>query len=318
MISFVVTARNDSYAGDFVGRMQISLGTLSKLVDKYKLDIEYIIVEWNPPAGRPELSEVLRLPSWARVIKVPNELHTQQPMSDRIQLFEFVAKNTGIRRAKGKFILVTNPDIVFSDAIVEYLASTRLSADCYYRATRYDILAEGGRVVRANNPLCSIDYRNSSVSNIKKLAMACVVRVRYGHKPFTNASGDFLMMHRSNWLNLKGYPEIIGSDKHGRFHVDSFLLYMALSMKLKEVRLAAPIYHLEHERKSIVAVYSPLIEAIYQYFATNQKGPFLFDSSSWASPLDKLQDTNSIHWGLGSIELEEGLCKATFPEVGKE
>jgi len=309
MISFVVTARNDGYAGDFVERMQTSLDTLSRLVDKYKLDIEYLVVKWNPPVGRPELSEVLKLPSWVRVVRVPNELHTQQPMSNRIQLFEFVAKNTGIRRAKGEFIVATNPDIVFSDAMVGYLASVKLSTDCYYRATRYDILVEGGRVVRANHPLCSIDYRNSSVGNIKKLAIACVVRVRYGHKPFTNASGDFLMMHRSNWLNLNGYPEIIGSDKHGRFHVDSFLLYMALSIKLKEVRLAAPIYHLEHERKSTTAIYSPLIDAIYQYFSTNQKGPFLFNGDSWASPVARLLAVNDDSWGLRQHDLVEvGRC----------
>ena len=50
-----------------------------------------------------------------------------------------IAKNVGIRRAYGRFVLATNIDIVFSNELVEYLASGRLEPGCLYRVDRHDI-----------------------------------------------------------------------------------------------------------------------------------------------------------------------------------
>jgi hypothetical protein len=59
--------------------------------------------------------------------------------SDRIPFFQFIAKNVGIRRARGEFVLATNIDILFSDQLMARLARRDLNADSYYRIDRYDV-----------------------------------------------------------------------------------------------------------------------------------------------------------------------------------
>jgi len=50
-----------------------------------------------------------------------------------------IAKNVGIRRAYGQFILATNVDILFSDELIRFLASGRLRPRILYRIDRYDV-----------------------------------------------------------------------------------------------------------------------------------------------------------------------------------
>jgi hypothetical protein len=62
-LSVVVTARNDDHGGNLLKRMQIFLDGFIALSNKYSLSAELIVVEWNPPADRPPLQDVLRWPA---------------------------------------------------------------------------------------------------------------------------------------------------------------------------------------------------------------------------------------------------------------
>ncbi len=50
-----------------------------------------------------------------------------------------IAKNVGIRRARGDFILATNIDIIFSDELMRFIARQKLNPKKFYRVDRYDI-----------------------------------------------------------------------------------------------------------------------------------------------------------------------------------
>ena len=104
------------------------------------------MVEWNPPPDRPPLAEALRWPEDTgpceiRIITVPREIHANFDHADTLPLFQMIAKNVGIRRARGDFVLATNIDILFSNESIRYLKE-RLRAGRLYRANRYDIPAE--------------------------------------------------------------------------------------------------------------------------------------------------------------------------------
>jgi len=105
-----------------------------------------IVVEWNPPPDRPTVSSLLRVPVPSfctyRFIEVPADLHQQLRYADVLPLFQMIAKNVGIRRAHGRFVLATNIDIIFSNELVEYLASGQLEAARLYRVDRHDIDAD--------------------------------------------------------------------------------------------------------------------------------------------------------------------------------
>jgi len=143
-ISIVIAARNDDYGGNFLHRMQVFINCLFPLWSRYELSAELIIVEWNPPEDKVGLADALTWPSHippgaVRIIEVPAALHRRLPNWDRIAMFEYMAKNVGIRRANGEFVLVTNPDIVFGEETIKALASDDLSSGCFYRIDRHDV-----------------------------------------------------------------------------------------------------------------------------------------------------------------------------------
>jgi hypothetical protein len=103
-------------------------------------------VEWNPPQDAAYLKDAIRWPQnhetmEIRIIEVPKRIHRKLPGFNKRQMFEYIAKNVGVRRAKGRFVLVTNPDDLFSEELIAYLASNRLSEECFYRVDRYDFHA---------------------------------------------------------------------------------------------------------------------------------------------------------------------------------
>jgi hypothetical protein len=59
-----------------------------------------------------------------------------------------------------------------------------------------------------------------------------------------NACGDFTLMHRDDWFNLRGYAEL---DQFS-MHLDSMLCYAAHHLGIQEEMLREPmrIYHIEH------------------------------------------------------------------------
>ena len=145
-LSLVVTARNDDHGGNLLGRMQIFVNGWLEQARRYNIPSELIIVEWNPPADRPPLAKALRWsaeigPCEVRIIQVPPEVHERHAHAASLPLYQMIAKNVGIRRARGQFILATNIDILFSNELAEFLGSRQLRTDRMYRIDRYDAMS---------------------------------------------------------------------------------------------------------------------------------------------------------------------------------
>ena len=146
-LSVVATARNDDHGGNPLYRMQLFVDGLIAQCDRHRLDAELVLVEWNPPADRPRLAEVIRWPKsegWCnvRIVEVPAELHLTLQHSERLPLFQMIGKNVGIRRAHGEFVLATNIDILFSDDLMSFLSQRTLDPRRLYRVDRIDVPAE--------------------------------------------------------------------------------------------------------------------------------------------------------------------------------
>ena len=146
-LSVVIAARNDGYGGDFLDRMGRFLGVLFGVGSRLGIDGELIIVEWNPPADRPRIAQAIdweryprRLP--VRIVEVPARFHARIENSDVIPLHEYIAKNVGVRRAHGSFVLATNPDLLYSKPLLRLLARGRLADDSFYRVDRIDVLSD--------------------------------------------------------------------------------------------------------------------------------------------------------------------------------
>lgn len=275
-LSVVVAARNDNHGGDMLKRISSCVTNLIYQANRTKLKTELIIVEWNPPAGKPFLKEVLPAPATGdyltiRYVIVPAEIHQRFFYASKMPLYQMIAKNVGIRRAKGKFVVCTNIDIIFSDECFNLFAEKKLDPKYFYRANRCDIPAE---VMDLKSEQEKLKYAAENIlkrygnvyilrfvgwlpafmfgfKNTVKLLNYIIGVLRkpvHGDEDFvlldTHACGDFTMLTKEAWIEIQGYPEI---DMYS-IHIDSMGVFAALAAGYKQEIFPpkACIYHIFH------------------------------------------------------------------------
>jgi hypothetical protein len=145
-LSVVAAARNDDHGGNLLRRLGIFVNALEAQFQRFGLPTELILVEWNPPPGRPPLIEAIPWPAAdgaarVRIITVPAEVHSGYRCGAAQPFYQMIAKNAGIRRAEGEFILATNVDVLLSSELWKFLAARRLTWGRMYRLDRYDVEA---------------------------------------------------------------------------------------------------------------------------------------------------------------------------------
>jgi hypothetical protein len=334
-LSVVATSRNDDHGGRLRERMQVFVSGLVEQCRRHRLDAELVLVEWNPPADRPRLREALRWPAdpgpcRIRIVEVPGELHRRYRHSDRLPLFQMIAKNVGIRRARGRFVLATNIDLLFSDEIMAFLASQALEPDRMYRIDRHDVMAEvpvDARLdeqldycrrhllrVHAREGSFGVDVAGRPIARARRLTPSRLVRGALrrlrprGPAPaplHINGCGDFTLLSRERWFDLRGYPELHVFS----FNLDSVLCHAAHHAGAREAVLTEPmrVYHIEH---SIGSGWTP--EGHDTLFrAIEAKGIPWVDHDlllAWAGQMNRLQAPmifNGEGWGMAATDLLE-------------
>ena len=163
-LSVVAVSRNDNHGGSLTYRMQHFVSGFIEQCKRHDLKAELILVEWNPPEDNPPLVETLKFPHdlgpcCVRIICVPNELHMKLKHSNKQPLYQMIGKNVGIQRARGKYVLATNIDIIFSDEIIKFMKN-RLRPGKLYRVDRLDVPADLPENVSFENLLnfCKKNY----------------------------------------------------------------------------------------------------------------------------------------------------------------
>ena len=266
-LSIIITARNDNYGGNLINRMSAMLTVLSYLTATQRRAAELVIVEYNPPAGMPLLNEELTYPVSAyltvRIIVVPERFHRTFANHSRIPLFEYIAKNIGIRRARGNFILSTNQDILFSEAMFLRLTHEAFDPNTFYRANRYDLAC---RQIDLSPPVPAIleharksAYCKWTANGKKLIGLSPMTLFSLSKDLLFNsilffkgihlspprlhefAAGDFLLMHRDAWDDVRGYDEVPLSN-----YIDGYILYAAHCRGMQQRVLEEPIYHMAH------------------------------------------------------------------------
>ena len=123
--------------------MHLCFHNLLALAELHQLQCELVIVEWNPPERKPKIKDSITWPTsnkfcTVRIIEVSNLIHSRYQHSSTLPLYQFIAKNAGIRRSRGSMILCTNIDILFSSELFSFLAGGNLKYGRIYRTDRYD------------------------------------------------------------------------------------------------------------------------------------------------------------------------------------
>ncbi len=334
-LSVVVASRNDSHGGNMLGRMQLFVRGLLEQTRRFHLPAELIFVEWNPPPDRPLLREVLPKPSDSdcltlRYITVPGAIHGRYHRAEAIPLFQMIAKNVGIRRARAPFVLCTNIDLLFSDALIEALADTPLRADTFYRANRCDVpdaidpawtiseqlawcerhvirrLGLDRRYWNVNPDLFGLRSRSRATKWVfDKLAFGMVPfwsrQRRLYYRLDTFACGDFTLMSRDAWNAIQGYLEL---DLYS-LHVDSLGVIAATALGYRQHVFPpeACTYHIDHP--SGWEALTPLDKVKFleqrpaiDYSLVHEVGLYALERRE---PLG----LNPANWGFADLDLEE-------------
>ena len=142
-LTIVAASRNDNHGNKLDERTNIFIKSLAENCKKYEIPSELILVEWNQIPNSKTLSDRLDLISneylKLNIITVSKDHHLKLPNSDRLQFFQMIAKNVGIRRAKGKFILATNIDVIINQKLYEFISKKKLKEKTIYRCDRHCI-----------------------------------------------------------------------------------------------------------------------------------------------------------------------------------
>jgi hypothetical protein len=307
-ISFVVTARNDNYGGNWTNRINAFIKVLIYQTNRVSLPCELVFVEYNPPTDKKHIYEELSIADnkflSIRFITVPHEFHQKLPDHEKVTVCEFIGKNIGMRRSKAEWIVATNPDVLYSNDIFDFFASKKLDAQKFYRINRSDLstkyidskLTAKDILTAAESKVIKILYNDKTAyvsfkewlqtfihGRTVKTFLLCPLFNRF--KTFEtddsvmhqNAAGDFLLAHRDAWAKVRGYDEItVGSGV-----LDSYVLYTLFCFNFTQNIIKAPLYHIYHHHKGVVylASHKKLKEDAERMLKT--KIPYKINSDKW-------------------------------------
>lgn len=282
-LSVVVASRNDDYGGRLEERFVTHITLLfHELLVHCFTEVEVIVVEWNPPTHSQALTRLVkdglsRIPPGQcsslprlRVMRADPALHLElhgQKLLGASPMSEYHAKNMGIRAARGSFVLVTNPDDVFSPELVAFLAGRSLREDTFYTVgMRFDTqlptktsdppvylrdmlarVADDGRLVGTDYAK-TVDSRPELYEPAVKAFQNICENGDEGRGSINGYwdfnAGDFVLAAKSRWEQVGGYPETTWS-----FGIDSAILCKFNGAGLRTVALLPPCFAIhQHHR----------------------------------------------------------------------
>jgi hypothetical protein len=168
----------------------------------------------NPP----KLAEALVVPSSlrnkVRFILIPADVRDKlrKSLDTNLTFLEYPLKNAGIRRARGRFVLVTNPYIILPVQFFEFVAERDFNDAIIYRALRADEREAHtiGAIEDAIDDFWSSDTtlnlaRHCKGPSKRATFVRSVEDMRASECPC--GIGDFLMLSRQLMVALGGFNE---------------------------------------------------------------------------------------------------------------
>ena len=262
--SIVLVGRHDNFSAGFEVRAQNCLDTINAHLDKVPLaNIEIVFVDYATPiAKKPLLEKVLNvgnnLRGRMRYIIVPEQAHkhilSQMATSTKISFLEYVAKNIGIRRSRGKFVLTTNPDDLLSVNLFELIASHQFNTALVYRAQRWDNRENTSYTIqdlaRGTSEPWEMQRWNVNQRCRPRSPLFSIIdsRSSYDVRVFLCGAGDFLLLSKKFWDAVEGFNEFPANP-----NVDALLSgrLMKLVPGYAQMIMYPLILHQRHPKKNI-------------------------------------------------------------------
>lgn len=347
-LTIIGWTRNDGYTASYADRITHAIGVLVRQLEAHRIPSELIVVEWNPPADRPRMSDLLGRPqarhTTVRFIEVGEEHHRQLKGWKERGLPTVAALSVGIRRARGSFLTPKALDTFYSNELIARIARRDLDDGNVYRVDRCDVQIDGLRWLEASDEDLFKLLRQAPTYRHVRQAQSPQWKIRDLH---TNACGDFTLLSIERWREMRGYPKdrtVLGLD------ADSIALHAAVAYGAREVcwpddcaaykivqntthnQRVMPVwkpwqqrldrYLLEINRRDLVHSMRVLLDypkrkvsGIDSVLAPSIERNFVAKAARFAKN-DVSRPLNDVNWGLGGVDLTERIVSRAEWDVG--
>lgn len=238
-LSVVFVGRDDDYGKNFIDRFYKAQKLNIENYDKYEIDYEIIVVDYNPINKKYlfENNKIKNLLSNKRVknIIVDNSIIKKEKLNTNV-FYEFFAKNVGCRHSNGNFILLTNSDIIFSEDIIKFIKNEMETndPDSFFYRVRY----------RGQIEYDEVPNENSYIEDLNRQDFP-------DHCVCGYYSGDATLMSRELFCNVAtGYNEkdMNHRNDYPQSGMDGEILWNLYKRGKKLKFIEFPYYHINHER----------------------------------------------------------------------
>lgn len=242
-LSFVLSSRNDGYAGNSLWRLETALNVLGVQVAQLgdtAPGVEVVVCDWGSPE-RP-LCEALALRPEAaaltRVVEVsPSVAAAHQQDSP---FAEVVANNTAIRRARGRSIARIDQDTLVGGAFLRRMLArptpSRSEQPC-------ELLYSGRRSIPYTFARRSVGFERicAFVDTYRRI----LPREGVAQRPWFDAPVGVVLLHRDDWEACRGYDERM---LYWGFMETDLALRIQMRGRVADLEreIGCPFYHLGH------------------------------------------------------------------------
>ncbi|ORZ17945.1 hypothetical protein BCR42DRAFT_412818 [Absidia repens] len=218
-MSIILPSRPVEYSAEHYTRLQNTIDSTFLLAEKSKTLMELVLVEWNPEPQRRPLRDTYRFRRsdylTYRIITVPRKIHQSLQQPERAAMYEYEAKNVGIRFARGEFVLTVNNDVIWTPNMINAIASRSWRKGMFYTQSQNttSISAESDPLAVQIPNFSTDDELNRVCGHHNNFAkgsfkMGNLVDMdTENYSKMTRNAGDFTLADRESWRLTKGYRE---------------------------------------------------------------------------------------------------------------
>lgn len=347
-LTVVGWTRNDGYTANYAERITHAIGLLVRQLEAHRIPSELIVVEWNPPANRPRMSDLVgsldTRQTTVRFVEVGEEYHRRLKGWKERGLPTVAALSVGIRRARGIFLTPKALDTFYSNELIARIAKQDLDESCVYRVDRCDVQIDGDAWLGVSDEELFELLMNAPMQRHLRQQQSPQWKIRDLH---TNACGDFTMLSTTRWHQMRGYPAdptVLGLD------ADSVALHAAAGYGAREVcwpddcavykivqgtlhtQRITPVwkpwqqrldrYLLEIDRRDLVHSMRMLLDypkrrvrGIESVLAPSIERSFVAKATRFARN-DVSRPLNDVNWGLGKAQFPERIVSRAQWDTG--
>lgn len=271
MITFTTIGRNDNYGGNFLNNLYRSLEHNLDQISKLTEDFEYILTDWvSTEKNLFELDQFNYLINKYPQLKVYNinqSVAINEGLSTDI-LYEYFAKNIGIRRSNGTFTVVLNSDLLLSSDLIEnFILLSKENTIPHIFRPRFSVGIKTNsdlNVVNSNIMIFNVSEINQHLDESFNFKGENFYDSIFPTIDFLNekidplkeiASGDIIACHTNILKDLiRGYDETNSQHRQKNKRqsgMDSEMIYNFAMRKMPVYFLENLYFHIEHSRKDL-------------------------------------------------------------------